>query len=133
MRRVILESPYAGGQYVPASNIQAAMAVQKVVDENIKYARACLHDCLNRGEAPFASHLLYTQVLDDEDKNERRQGIVAGQAWLSVVDAVVVYQDFGISKGMREGIDAANAAGVPVEYRCLYASASRLQRHVCNG
>jgi hypothetical protein len=32
---------------------------------NIRYAQLCVLDCLQRGEAPFASHLLYTQVLDD--------------------------------------------------------------------
>jgi hypothetical protein len=38
----------------------------------------CLHDCLEPGEAPFASHLLYTQpgVLCDGVANEREQEIV---------------------------------------------------------
>lgn len=49
MRRVILESPFAGH-----------------VESNIEYARACIRDSLLRGEAPLASHLLYTQpgILD---------------------------------------------------------------------
>ena len=42
MRRVILESPYAGN-----------------VEENVAYARAAVRDSLLRGEAPIASHLLY--------------------------------------------------------------------------
>ena len=36
----------------------------------MEYARACLRDSLLRGEAPIASHLLYTQPvasLDDSD------------------------------------------------------------------
>jgi predicted phosphoribosyltransferase len=102
MRLVILESPYAGD-----------------IEENIKYARAAVRDSLLRGEAPIASHLLYTQegVLDDSKETERRHGINAGLAWRRVADASVVYVDRGISTGMQYGIAAALEAGVPVEYR----------------
>lgn len=63
MRRVIIESPYAGD-----------------VELNAQYARECLRDSLTRGEAPIASHLLYTQpgVLDDAVPRERALGIEAG-------------------------------------------------------
>ena len=44
MVRVILESPYAGD-----------------IERNVKYARMAVRDSLSRGEAPIASHLLYTQ------------------------------------------------------------------------
>jgi hypothetical protein len=106
MRLVILESPYAGE-----------------VRRNVSYARRCLRDALRRGEAPIASHLLYTQegVLDDLAPDERRLGIDAGLAWLRVAEASVVYQDHGISRGMQHGIDAARAAGIPVEFRSLVA------------
>lgn len=104
MRLVIVESPYAGD-----------------VRGNIAYARACLRDSLRRGEAPIASHLLYTQdgVLDDTIASERQQGIEAGLAWRAVAEASVVYTDMGISQGMRYGIAACETAGVPVEYRSL--------------
>ena len=104
MRRVIVESPYAGD-----------------VERNTDYARACLHDCLIRGEAPLASHLLYTQpgVLDDDKPDERELGIAAGLEWGMQAEATVVYKDFGISQGMRDGIEAAGAAGRPVEFRSL--------------
>jgi hypothetical protein len=104
MRLVILESPFAGD-----------------VEANIKYARECVHDSLSRGEAPIASHLLYTQpgVLDDNDPKERQWGIDAGLAWKAVAHGSVVYTDLGISKGMQYGIDAAKRAGIPVEYRKL--------------
>ena len=104
MRRVILESPYAGD-----------------IEANVAYARACMHDCLTRGEAPFASHLLYTQpgVLRDDSVEERRLGIFAGLVWGEVADATVVYTDRGISSGMRFGIARALAQGRMVEYRKL--------------
>ena len=89
------------------------------------YARRCLRDSLARGEAPIASHLLYTQVLDDRDPAERSLGIAAGLAWRTVAEASVVYVDRGVSGGMQLGIDAAMAAGLPVERRALPAQGSR--------
>lgn len=103
-RLVILESPFAGD-----------------VEANVEYGRACVRDSLLRGEAPIASHLLYTQpgILDDNIASERQHGIDAGLAWRKVAEASVVYIDRGISNGMQYGIDAALAAGVPVEYRTI--------------
>src|SRR5689334_17183127 len=106
MRLVIIENPYAGD-----------------VERNVDYARRCVRDSLARGEAPIASHLLYTQpgILRDEIPEERQWGIDAGLAWRAVADATVVYADHGISGGMQYGILAAEAAGIPVEYRIMGA------------
>jgi hypothetical protein len=104
IRLVILESPYAGD-----------------IKKNVAYARAAMRDSLLRGEAPIASHLLYTQegVLSDSDLTERTLGINAGLAWMRVADATVVYIDLGISEGMRAGIAAAMQAGRQVEHRSI--------------
>lgn len=102
MRLVILESPYAGD-----------------VEANTEYARACMRDCFRRGEAPFASHLLYTQILDDNLPLDRRLGIEAGLDWARVARATVVYTDRGISSGMIMGIHCAEVQNRPVEYRTL--------------
>lgn len=101
---VIIESPYTG-------NVQA----------NLTYLRACLRDSLARGEAPFASHGLYTQpgVLRDEDPAERAAGINAGFAWRKLATKTVVYTDRGITGGMRYGIEHAKEHGHAVEYRVL--------------
>lgn len=108
MRLVILESPYAG-------------RTEKEIARNVAYARRALRDSLMRGEAPIASHLLYTQpgVLRDEIPEERRQGITAGLAWRRVAEASVVYLDLGLSSGMEYGITKAKEAGRPVEYRVI--------------
>ena len=99
MRRVYLESPYAGD-----------------VGGNAAYAIACMHDCLRRGEAPFASHIFYAHsgFLDDLKPEERALGIQAGLAWAEVTDATVVYMDHGVSPGMQLGIDAAEKVGRPI-------------------
>jgi hypothetical protein len=104
LRLVILESPYAGD-----------------VKANVEYARRCVRDSLMRGEAPMASHLLYTQegILNDSNPHERAHGINAGLAWRRVAEVSVVYTDLGISKGMEYGINLALEAGNRVEYRTL--------------
>jgi hypothetical protein len=61
-------------------------------DGNVTYARASVRDTLLRGEAPIASHLLYTQagVLRDNVAGEREQGIAAVLAGEPVAEATVV-------------------------------------------
>jgi len=104
MIKVILESPYVGD-----------------IQQNEKYARECMADCFERGEAPFASHLLYTQpgILDDTILEERKLGIDAGLIWGLCADKTVVYTDLGISKGMEYGIENAKKDSRPIEYRSL--------------
>jgi hypothetical protein len=106
MKLVIIESPYAGD-----------------VEANIEYARRCVRDSLMRGEAPIASHLLYTQpgILDDDVADQRKQGIEAGLAWYALADLSAVYIDKGVSSGMASGMMAAVSAGVPIEYRKIAA------------
>lgn len=100
MKIVTIESPFAGD-----------------VERNTEYARRAMLDSLMRGEAPMASHLLYPQVLDDDIPEERTIGIEAGLAWRDASAKTVVYTDHGISTGMQYGIDRAEQAGKPIEYR----------------
>lgn len=91
---------------------------------NLKYAMACMKDCLNRGESPLASHLLFTQCLNDWQDEERDLGIEAGQAWLQYADCCVVYADYGISEGMHNDIEEAQNACIPVVFRYLITNPS---------
>lgn len=124
MRRVILESPYAGKQF---NNRMSTFERYR----NILYARLAVRDSLGRGEAPIASHLLYTQprILNDQDAAERLWGIEAGMAWGDVADATVAYIDFGITQGMEYGLDRAEKAGRPVEKRRLSESFMQSIQH----
>lgn len=114
MRLIIIESPYAGKGETDAIRYLD-------MKENIEYARRAVRDSLSRGEAPIASHLLYTQpgILKDEVPEERQWGIEAGLRWHDVAEATVVYVDRGISKGMDYGIARAIQHGKVVEYRSL--------------
>ena len=102
MIRVILESPYAGE-----------------VERNINYARQCVRDSVLRGEAPIASHLLFTQegILNDEIPEERWLGINAGLAWKEVAEKHIFYIDFGMSKGMEYALLQAKQNDKPIEFR----------------
>ena len=92
----------------------------------LSYARDAVADALARGEAPFASHLLYTQPgiategwTDDADPAIRARGLAAGLAWTAQADCIAVYVDLGITEGMLTAIATAQAAGIKVENRSL--------------
>jgi len=101
---VLVESPFAGD-----------------IERNVRYARACVRDCLLRNEYPYASHLFYTQdgILDDDTPDERILGINAGLAWGECAAATIIYTDLGITNGMKLGIERAQSVGRAVEYRTL--------------
>ncbi|MDP3725760.1 MAG: hypothetical protein Q8R36_01010 [bacterium] len=108
MRRVLVESPYK------------AETLEDLA-RNIRYARLCLHDCVLRGDAPIASHLLLTQpdVLRDGVPEERALGIEAGLVWGKEAEVTLVYIDLGITDGMKKGIKRAEDEGRAVEERKL--------------
>jgi hypothetical protein len=85
------------------------------------YLEACLRDSiLNHGEAPIASHKLYTDALDDSVANERAIGIHVGLELAKVCARSVFYIDLGMSEGMeRYGLPGARAAKREVIYRRL--------------
>jgi len=105
MKRVIIESPYAGN-----------------LETNINYARSCMRHSLSLGEAPIASHLLYTQpgILRDEIPAERQWGINAGFAWSIVAEAHVFYVDLGVSRGMEAAMDHCRKNNIKFELRKLF-------------
>jgi len=104
MKLVVIESPYAGD-----------------VEGNVAYARQCLRHSLDQGEAPFASHLLYTQptVLDDTVERERLRGIQAGYEWMEAADIVAFYIDRGWSPGMLKALKMARMLHKVIEVRAL--------------
>ena len=102
MKKVIIESPYAGDN-----------------KRNVEYGRRCLKDSLEKEEAPFASHLFYPQVLDDMNITERELGIRCGLSWSEDADAVAFYVDYGMSKGMEEALSHHNARQTKIEIRTI--------------
>lgn len=102
--KVVIESPLSGD-----------------FARNIRYARLCALDCVRRGEAPYASHLMFPQFLNDSTPTERRLGMEAGFTWGECGDLRAVYVDLGVSRGMEEGIQKARDLGQTFEFRNLPA------------
>jgi hypothetical protein len=76
--------------------------------QNIIYARLCMEDSLGRGESPYLSHLLITQIYA-ETPALREAGLKAGDAWREAADLVAVYTDLGITPGMQRALNKAPA------------------------
>lgn len=109
----IIESPYAGD-----------------VELNVGYLQAAMRDSLLRGEAPYASHGLYTQpgVLRDEIPGERELGMRAGFAWRDYAARTVFYIDQGFSSGMNRALLDCLSNGYPLEFRSLWNGCSYQKR-----
>lgn len=124
MRMILVESPFMYKHEDPSERAVGLL-------RNLTYARLALHDCFLRGEAPYCSHLLFPQplILNDDDASERSLGIDAGLAWGAHAQATAVYDDLGLSTGMRYGIDNANRAGRPIEMRKLPGWEDALAEH----
>lgn len=95
MKRVFVCSPYRGD-----------------IVANVAVARAACREVLRQGGTPFAPHLLYPDLLDDDVAEERASGICAGLAWLAVADEILVVGE--PTEGMRQEIAAAQTIGVPI-------------------
>ena len=109
MKRVVVESPYAG-------------KTEKEIDLNEAYGELAMHDCLvNHNESPYASHLLYTRkyVLRDNVPEERKKGIQAGFKWRDVAERTAFYCDLGMTSGMEQGIQDVNKKGGRYDIRWL--------------
>lgn len=107
MRLVIVESPYAASEPLRGGQPPLRPARSPRLPP--------------QGESPIASHLLLTQpgVLDDNEPDERKLGILAGHAWFAVAQLCAVYTDYGVSFGMRTGMYAAEKFGVPISFRSI--------------
>lgn len=113
MKLVVIESPLSA-------------PTREGIEENKKYAKACMLNSLRRGEAPYASHLLFDQpgLLDDLSPSERTLGMQAGFAWGDRADLVTVYVDRGVSHGMVLGCIRARECKQTIEYRSLMPGTS---------
>lgn len=100
--RVVVATPFAGK-----------------LTRNILYAQRAMKDSLQRGEAPFLSHLLYPQVLRDDIIAERTLGLKCERAFLRTAELLAVYIDLGVSEGMQLTIVRARSWGIAIEERRL--------------
>jgi len=126
-KRVVVESPLKGKIPKFASSfLGCVFGLNKLFEyfgrrNNRKYAKACIKDCLKRGEAPYASHLLFDQsgLLNDMNEEERQLGMNCGFIWNEAAVLTAVYVDRGFSSGMKMGLENARKCNRKVEFRSL--------------
>jgi len=101
---VILETPYGG---------EVAL--------HLRYARACMRDCILRGESPHAAHHLYTApgVLRHEYQEERELIRQAMLTWRQFALRTVFYSDLGWSDDMVRSRNICTRDGCTYEVRFL--------------
>ena len=97
MKLIYVASPYKGN-----------------IEKNIEYAKEACRYVLNQGNAFFCPHLLYPQILDDNNPEERRLGINIGKEFLAKCDELWAFGGH-ISHGMFEEIEFARKIGIPVK------------------
>ena len=87
-RKVYVASRYAGN-----------------VEANVKAATRYCRLVIDRGYMPIASHLLYPQILHDDDPAERELGMLFGLALLRDCDEVWVFGE--VSPGVAREVEEA--------------------------
>ena len=82
---------------------------------NLENARKYLRFAVDKGAIPFAPHLLYPQIMDDHDPDERKMGLFFGMVWLRKCDELWVFGSH-ISSGMRTEINKATKHRMTIRY-----------------
>jgi len=98
MKLIYVASPYAGD-----------------IENNVKFAKRACRYVIEQGHAFFAPHLLYPQILDDNNPAERETGLKLGHHMLERCDEMWVFGD-RISSGMEAEIELAKQLGIPIRY-----------------
>lgn len=84
------------------------------VDGNINAAIGYCRYVIDQGFMPIASHLIYPQILNDDNPSERNLGLRFGLALLSVCDEVWVFGE--VSSGVAKEIEVAKRLEKPLRY-----------------
>lgn len=85
------------------------------IEGNLENVRRYSKFAVREGAIPFAPHLLYPQILDEEDKSQRNLGIFFGLVVMGKCDQLWVFGDH-ISSGMNVEIMKAKKRGMPIRY-----------------
>ena len=83
------------------------------VETNLHFARQACLNAMSQGATPFAPHLLYTQMLDDNDPAQRELGMKMGNQMLALCDELWLCGDI-VSPGMAKERELADKLDIPV-------------------
>ena len=85
------------------------------IEANVAFAIRCCRMAIQQGHTPIAVHLLYPQILDDQNPVEREKGLELGLNILRHCAAAWVCGT-RISHGMAGEIQAAQQLNIPIQY-----------------
>ena len=108
MRRMMKEYRQRQKQHYADKNRRKVYVASRYagdVEANVKAAIRYCRLAIDRGYMPVASHLLYPQILRDDDPVERELGILFGLALLRDCDEVWVFGE--VSPGVAREIEEA--------------------------
>lgn len=95
MKIIYLASPYAGD-----------------IEKNTEFAKSACRFVMEQGHAFFCPHLLYPNILDEQNLDERQLGLDMGLAKLQSCDELWCFGDH-ISHGMMAEIEEAKRLSIP--------------------
>ena len=108
MRRMMKEYRQRQKQHYADKNRRKVYVASRYagdVDTNVKAAIRYCRLVIDRGYMPIASHLLYPQILHDDDPVERELGMLFGLALLRDCDEVWVFGE--VSPGVAREVEEA--------------------------
>lgn len=85
------------------------------VENNVASAIRYCRFAINKKKMPIAAHLLYPQIVDDNNPDEREIGTMYGLALLALCDEVWCFGET-LSPGMEQEIKEAKRLGKPIKY-----------------
>ena len=77
------------------------------IERNTEYARELTRIALDCGYTPITPHLYLTQVLNEEDQEQREKGMAAGTELLRNCRYIFIGSRYGLSEGMLAEIQIA--------------------------
>ena len=101
------------GRYRPLVYICSPYAGD--VLNNERKARRYCQFAVRKRAIPLASHLLYPQILNDDDPGDRQLGLFFGTVLLGKCDECWVF-GATVSSGMATEIAKAKKRGIPIRY-----------------
>lgn len=71
---------------------------------------------ISQGMLPLAPHLYFTQLLDDDQPDDRRMGMAMGREWLNEADEMWLVGP-KVTEGMRQELEYARMKNIPVKMK----------------
>lgn len=79
-----------------------------------EYVKRLTKMAIDSGIAPVTPHMYITQVLDDNEPDDRAAGLAAGISLLYKCDVLIFGDKYGTSEGMYNEIREARRQGIPI-------------------